>query len=313
MYFLESVLGKDNSFWKYVIVFVGVLFVSQVLGAIPLLVIVLRNVIENGIAMPVDNSSMMDFLAGNISQNLLLFLMLVPFAVGLLATWLFIKLLHKRSFSETVNGTKKIRWKRIFTGFGVWLLIMSIYLAISCIIDPDNFIFQFNLTTFVPLFFIAIIFIPLQTTFEELLCRGYLAQGIGAWTKNRWIVIVIPSILFGSMHFLNPEVSEYGIWETMPQYILFGLIFGLAAVLDDGIELAMGMHAANNIFACLFVTFDHSALQTPAIFKQQSVNMQMETVVLLIAGVLALFFFARKYKWRFSIINKKIKPTTIEN
>jgi membrane protease YdiL (CAAX protease family) len=38
-------------------------------------------------------------------------------------------------------------------------------------------------------------FLPLQTTFEELMIRGYLAQGIGAWTKTRWMVIVI-SITF---------------------------------------------------------------------------------------------------------------------
>ncbi|MDR2407726.1 MAG: CPBP family intramembrane metalloprotease [Bacteroidales bacterium] len=308
MYFLESILGKDNSFWKYVIVFIGAFLVMNTIGAIPLLIVVLGRFMENGNAMPMEQLSMMNFLSENISQNLFLFLMLIPHVVGLFTVYLLIKLLHKRTFSETVNGTGKIRWRRIFTGFSVWFLLMFIYLAISCIIDPDNFIFQFNITTFIPLFFIVIIIIPLQTTFEELLFRGYLAQGIGAWTKNRWAVIVIPSILFGLMHILNPEVSAYGVWETMPHYILFGLIFGVASILDDGIELAMGMHAANNIFGCLFVSSEHSALQTPAIFKQQFMNIQMETVVLLITGLLVLFFFSRKYKWRLSIMNKKIKP-----
>jgi membrane protease YdiL (CAAX protease family) len=307
MYFLESILGKDNVSWKYAIVLMGTFLVMNTLGAIPLLIVVLGRFMENGIAMPMDSLSMMNFSSQNISQNLFLFLMLIPHVVGLFTLYLLIKLLHKRTFSETVNGTKKIRWRRIFTGFAVWFLLMFIYLAISCIIDPDNFIFQFDIRTFIPLFFIVILFIPLQTTFEELLFRGYLSQGIGAWTKNRWIVVVIPSILFGLMHLLNPEVSAYGVWETMPQYILFGFIFGVASVLDDGIELAMGMHAANNIFA-LFVTFEHSVLNTPAIFKQQSINLQVETVVLLIAGLLALLFFSGKYKWRLSIMNKKIRP-----
>ena len=52
----------------------------------------------------------------------------------------------------------------------------------------------------------------------------------------------------------------------MPQYIVFGLIFGIITILDDGIEAAMGAHAANNIFLCIMVTNESSALQTPALY-----------------------------------------------
>jgi membrane protease YdiL (CAAX protease family) len=263
---------------------------------------------QNGIIISPERLSKMDFPAMGISENLGLLLMLIPFIIGLLTLYLFIKYLHGRTFSETINGTKKIRWRRIFSGFGVWFLLMFVYFLIAYMISPENFLFQFNVKTFLPLLFIAVIFIPIQTTFEELLFRGYLGQGIGVWTKNRWFVVLIPAILFGLMHLMNPEISTYGVWAAMPQYILFGLIFGFVSVLDDGIELSMGMHAANNIFACLFVTYESSALKTSAIFKQDTVNMQAETIVLLVAGLLAMLFFAKKYKWNLSIMNKRIKP-----
>lgn len=141
---------------------------------------------------------------------------------------------------------------------------MFAYLLAYYATIPDNFTIQFDIKTFVPLLLITVLFIPLQTTCEEFLFRGYLTQGVAAWTKDRWLAVIIPGMVFGLMPISNPEVSEYGFWAAMPQYI----IFGLAVVLVDGIEVAMGIHAANNIFACLFVTFDASVLSTPAIFHQ---------------------------------------------
>ena len=312
MHFLENILGKDNTFWKYIITFVGAFLVANFIGAIPLLIVIFVQIFKTGNGLSPEMLQKLDFSGIGISENLVLLLMLMPFALGLLAAVLFVKQLHKRSFSETINGTNKIRWNRILMGFSVWFALMLIYLAISYIVTPENFVIQFNIKTFIPLFFIAIFLIPLQTTFEEFLFRGYLAQGIGAWTKNRWLVVFIPAILFGLMHFANTEVSTYGFWEAMPQYILFGLIFGFFSVLDDGIELAIGMHAANNIFACLFVTFDASSIKTPAIFQQQAMNIRIETISLLLIGLLVFFFFAKIYKWNFSIMNRKIEPNTAE-
>ena len=51
----------------------------------------------------------------------------------------------------------------------------------------------------------------------------------------------------------------------MPDYFIIGLTLGLMSLLDDGIETAMGVHAANNIFDSLFITSKNSALQTPAL------------------------------------------------
>jgi len=39
--------------------------------------------------------------------------------------------------------------------------------------------------------------------------------------------------------------------------------------MDDGIEVAMGAHTANNIFLCIFVTNSSSALQTSALYVQK--------------------------------------------
>ena len=307
MNFLERALDKTNHFGKYVLTCIVFFLSANLIGAIPLLMVMTTKRIKLG-GLPEGFSKNYDFTLLGISKNVGLLLMLIPFAVALFATIWTVKKIHSRSFSETVNGTKKVRWNRAFTGFGVWFLLMLVFLLVSYAVNPNNFTVQFDIKTFLPLLLIAALFIPLQTTCEEFLFRGYLTQGVSAWTKNRWLAVIIPALLFGLVHSANPEVSEYGFWATMPQYIIFGLIFGLVSVLDDGIELAIGMHAANNMFACLFVTFEASALKTNAIFYQQTVDIGMETLVLVLAGIASFIFFAWKYKWVFRVLNRKIEP-----
>ena len=93
------------------------------------------------------------------------------------------------------------------------------------------------------------------------------------------------SVLFGLMHSLNPEVKEFGFLTMMPQYILFGLIFGIITIMDDGIEAAMGAHAANNIFLCIMVTNKASALQTPALYEQINIYPWTEFAGLFFTGI----------------------------
>jgi hypothetical protein len=145
---------------------------------------------------------------------------------------------------------------------------------------------------------ISILLIPFQASFEEVLFRGYLMQGFAAMLKNRWFPLVMTSILFGLMHAFNPEVKEFGFLTMMPQYILFGLIFGVITIMDDGIEAAMGAHTANNIFLCIMVTTKSSALQTPALYEQTTIYPWTEFKGLLITGVVFIFILSRILNWK---------------
>ncbi len=313
MKFLERAFDQQNQFWKYLLTFLGSFFGGQIIGCIPLFFILIVKVASSNGDIALNPDNMMDFTGLGISKNWSLFLMMLAPACCLLLLILLVKAFHKRTFSETVNGTKKIRTNRCLMGALVWGILMVIYLVADHIINPGNYNLQFNLTKFIPLLFISIILIPLQTTFEELLFRGYLAQGVAVWTKNRWLAILIPGFIFGLIHSFNPEVKEFGFWATMPQYIFFGLLFGFVAVLDDGIELSMGMHAVNNVFLSLFITSKSSVLQTDAVFEQININPSKETLVLVIMGIIAVIYFAWKYKWNLGILNTKIEKQIEEN
>lgn len=307
---LERALDNQNEWWKYLVVFIITFIATNVIGAIPLFVVLTAKAMSNGPVTP-NPQNIADFSAYGVSPNMSLVLLMFPFLVGLFTLILLFKPFHKRNYKEVINGTKTIRWNRFFTGAFVWVVLMGIYLAVYYFLDPGNFQVNFHPETFLILICISLLLIPFQTTYEELSFRGYLAQGIAAWTRNRWMVLIIPALLFGLLHAFNPEVSEFGFWLTMPQYWLFGLFFGLITILDDGIEIAMGVHAANNIFTSVMVTHSASVLQTPALLLQKKVDPLHEIVFFALISIVFIFILNRKYNWNFGTLLLKVKKEEI--
>ena len=139
-----------------------------------------------------------------------------------------------------------------------------------------------------------ILMIPLQTTAEELLMRGYLFQGLGVALKNRLAPLLITSISFGLLHSLNPEVAKLG-YGLISVYIITGLFLGIITLMDEGLELSIGFHAANNLVIALLVTSDWTAFQTNSLYKDVSDPVLAEYIILpLIIYSLVGFILSKK-------------------
>ena len=81
--FLEQVDIDKNPFWKYLLgSFVIIIF--SVIGQLPLTYVLVESV------PVIPGTNPMDMLR-NLNKNLQLFLLLIPFSVGLLGFWLVIK------------------------------------------------------------------------------------------------------------------------------------------------------------------------------------------------------------------------------
>ncbi|HEX2934736.1 MAG TPA: CPBP family intramembrane glutamic endopeptidase [Bacteroidales bacterium] len=301
---LERALDNQNQWWKYLVIFVGGFVASNIIGAIPLAIVLVVKMVRNGMTSFPANP--LDFEAYGINPNVGLVLVIIPFIVALITVILLLKPLHRRNLKDVINGTSVIRWSHFVFAFIVWALLLAVVFVLEYTMDPTNFTMHFDMNRFLMLVLVALILMPFQTTYEEVLFRGYLAQGVYAWTRNRWLVILLPSLIFGFMHFFNPEVKEYGVWLTIPQYVLLGVLFGLTAVLDDGIETAMGAHAANNIFLSIFVTNKASVLQTPALLAQQRVDPLKDLFVVLVCSIIFIAILSFRYKWKFAVITQKV-------
>jgi membrane protease YdiL (CAAX protease family) len=306
---LESSFTGKNGVWRYVVMFAAVLAASNTIGAFPLLIAYISKAASDPDVIAKIASNPNDLGVLGLEPNLGFFMMLFPFLIGLLAFILLVKPLNNRTFKMTINGTGIFRWNKLFTSALVWLILSAAYFFMYLKANPSNFILQNTSKTLILLIIVTLIFVPFQAAFEEVLFRGYLMQGSAVLTGNRWLPIVITSMLFGLMHAFNPEVEEFGFFIMMPQYILFGLIFGIITVLDDGIEAAIGAHAANNIFLCIIVTHQSSALQTPAIYEQQNVYPWTEFTALFITGIIFIIVLKAIFKWdTFSLLLSKVEP-----
>ena len=123
-------------------------------------------------------------------------------------------------------------------------------------------------------------------------------QGIGLLSHKKWIPLIITSFLFGSLHYFNPEIDKFGAELMMTYYIGVGLFLGFITLMDDSLELALGIHAATNIFSATIVTFDGSALKTNAIFITEVVNIELMLILFIVSAVLFTVICYKKYNWK---------------
>jgi uncharacterized protein len=225
-------------------------------------------------------------------------IMVGQLAVALIILLFWVKFVHKQTLTSLTTSRENIDWGRVFFSFAVWGYLTIGLTLIGFYMSPEDFVIQFDWNKFLPFAIIAILLIPLQTSFEEYFFRGYLMQGLGLMTKNRWFPLLFTSVTFGLMHIANPEVGKLG-YIIMVYYIGTGLFLGMITLLDEGLELALGFHAANNLIGALLVTADWTAFQTYSIFKdvsEPSVGWDILLPVLIIFPLL-LIIFGRKYKW----------------
>lgn len=284
-----------------------IIVILNSIGSIPLLIsLAAKSITEPDVFKEFSNNTGNLSLLG-LDPNLGLFVMVFPFITGLFAFILLVKPLHKRTFANTVNGTKKIRWRRFFISAAVWIMLQAIFLFFYFKSDPANFTINNTSISLFILIALSLLIIPFQASFEEVLFRGYFMQGFAFLAGNRWFPLIITSLLFGLLHAFNPEVKEYGFMTMIPQYVLFGLIFGLITLADDGIEAAMGAHTANNIFVCIMVTQKSAALQTPALFEQHNIYPWTDFLGLLLTGIVFFFILKVIFKWNtLSVIFRKV-------
>lgn len=311
---LESTFKGKNSLWRYIVMIAAVLIASNTIGALPLLTGMLVKSASTPEVFSQLAENPNDYSVLGLDQNILLLMMIFPFIAGLAIFVLLVKPLNGKPFKTVINGTGKIRWNRFFISASVWLILSALYLFFYLKLDPSNFNINNKTISLLVLAVISVMFIPFQAAFEEVLFRGYLMQGFAALLRNRWFPVVMTSVLFGLMHSLNPEVKEFGFLTMMPQYILFGLIFGVITIMDDGIEAAMGAHSANNIFLCIMVTNKSSALQTPAFYEQINIYPWTEFAGLLLTGLIFVVILKTIFKWdSFAVLFENLRINNAVN
>ena len=294
--YIEQAYKSLHEGWRYIIGFLIIFILGwQILGAIPLMVGSWMRAGDINSFLEAGEANFFPLFEGE--SNLYLVLALCTFLGGLLGLVVVVKYIHKQRFTKLVTARKKIDWSRFFFAFGIWGVFSVVSTLVAYYFAPEDLVWNFNLMPFLGLLAITLILLPLQTSFEEFLFRGYLMQGIGVAAGNKLVPLIITSLVFGLMHALNPEIEKLG-YSILSVYIGLGFFLGIITLMDDGMELALGFHAANNMFIALLVTSDWSALQTNSVFRDVAEPSAIGQIVpIFIILPILMYIFARKYKW----------------
>tara|TARA_X000001036_G_scaffold340189_1_gene319413 strand:+ start:394 stop:1320 length:927 start_codon:yes stop_codon:yes gene_type:complete len=288
-----------TKWWKYLIGAV-IVFAALFIFSIPHAIAIGVKLASGGL----DPTRLEDvnYLMQAFEPNLNLIFVLLPFVGMLLGTFLAVRYVHGQPLLKLTTTRNTVDWNRAAFAFILWGAFTSFMLLIDyTVLSPENYQWNFKLQPFLILCVIAAILLPIQTSAEEYLFRGYLMQGIGGVFKYKWIALLLTSIGFGLLHYMNPEVERFGD-IVMIYYIGTGLFLGIITLMDEGLELALGFHAANNLFTALLVSAEWTALQTHSVLKDISPapeSMPLEEVIVPVFVIfpILIMVFARKYGW----------------
>ncbi len=129
---------------------------------------------------------------------------------------------------------------------GLWTVLLPLPLL------DDGVRVNMTLAQQLPWLPFALLGLLIQTGTEELIFRGYLQQQLAARFRQRWVWMLVPSLLFGLIHY---SPAQYGALSWV--VVIWSLLFGLAAAdltaRTGNLGAAIGLHFANNFAAVLLI------------------------------------------------------------
>ena len=292
--YLDQAKQGHGSVWRYIAGTLSILFIWLIVGGIATAFLLIGIGIFRGVPLLDLAQLVLDpSLLGYIPYYLVLNAGFLFFLFGL---WLSVRLIHGRSVISLVTWRSSVNWRRVGVGFIAWALLLGVGTLVEYLISPETFTVTFDASIFIPFALLAIIITPLQTTAEELFFRGYLVQA-GSLISRKWIFLSIWSgVLFALPHFTNPEVAA-NTGVVLLTFFVLGAFLTWISLKDGTIELAIGIHAANNLMAGLLVTFPESVLPTPAILTTTHFDPVFSLIAeVLFCGLFYLLVFVRHSK-----------------
>jgi uncharacterized protein len=171
---------------------------------------------------------------------------------------------------------------------------------VEFLIYPSAFSLGPNFAAFAPFALLALVLTPIQATAEEVFFRGYLVQGASLISSNFLFLALISGALFMLPHLLaNPEVDA-GFLPVALYYFGFGAFLVWVSLRDGTLELAIGAHAANNLYGAVVLSFEGSALKTPSLFYTDrfvpAYNLIQFLVIAVLFYVAVFVLFKRRIK-----------------
>jgi len=182
-------------------------------------------------------------------------LLLTTFGAMFVGVVLAVKLVHKRGLKSLMGPNKNETMRNFMIAFVIiaFLILISIPFYVFTDLPVQNMAFS----TWLSWMLLGAPLLLLQVSSEELVFRGYIQQQLAARFDSRWAWYVLPSVLFGMLHY-DPETLGSNVWIIVAHTTLFGLIAADVTARTGNLGAAIGLHFANNLYALAIVSLDGS-------------------------------------------------------
>lgn len=170
-------------------------------------------------------------------------LLIGSFLPSILAVWAWVRFWEQRSFGS-LGLTLRKALPRYLLGVGLGVLLYATALGISGAFgyiapeqgDPS----QQGMAALAGVLLVYLGW-TIQGPTEEILCRGWLLQAIGARYRP-WVGIVVSSLVFTAAHGLSNAIGPVALINLF----LFGVFTCLYTIYEGGLWGVCGLHAAWN-------------------------------------------------------------------
>ena len=184
--------------------------------------------------------------------------------IGTWIAYLMLILLFKKNkpiFRALTPEAKGNTWKMLLLGLIVGFA-QNFIVAVGAILNGDIALSYGKFEIFPLLALLGAVFI--QSSSEELVCRGFLYQRIKRGYRHPAWRIVGNSALFAALHLLNPSVGAIPIINL----ILVAILYSLIVYYFDSIWFCMAAHASWNWTQNILLGLPNSGLVSNYSFMQ---------------------------------------------
>lgn len=191
--------------------------------------------------------------------NFLLPLKVIEFLSVILCVWLFIRFVDRKSIKSiglSFNGFKNDLYLGLGLGAGL-IAIGFLILFILGYLSVDGFSFPLGS---ILLYFMLFVIVSLH---EEIMMRGYILNNL-MQSMNKYVALSLSSLVFMTIHLLNPNVS----FLSAVNLFLAGIVLGIYYLHKSNLWLPIGMHLTWNFFQGPIFGFEVSGIETKSIINQ---------------------------------------------
>ncbi|KPF83194.1 hypothetical protein IP70_19425 [alpha proteobacterium AAP38] len=157
--------------------------------------------------------------------------------------------LHRLRLSDLIAPGRRMDWGMMGRAALIFALPMLVQVGIG-LWAGELRLSQTSLMTFLMLAPLSILLFGLQASAEELLFRGYLAQGAQLLFRHAVPASLLTAVLFTLVH----EGSEaQAVWAMRAEIFCMALFLSWITTRFGRLEAAMGVHIINNVLFSFFV------------------------------------------------------------